>query len=201
MQAEPATAGASWTALPTASPDSLPKASPDSVVTESGQSAGLVRQAPTLEDTPEAGEEAGPDPLASAQGPVYTWQDGEYTRRVRLQVDLVVQPSRENRGDDIVARDDGVESIVRKQPRHEQSDVQPVFRTDSGRIMTLPGGIVVVLDPEWDAERVNRFFSGHGIARSRLREQIFAVNAFVVATDPGLPRSTWRTCWRARRGC
>ena len=37
-------------------------------------------------------------------------------------------------------------------------DPQPVFLSDSGELMTLPGGIVVVLDPEWDADETAAFF-------------------------------------------
>ena len=57
---------------------------------------------------------------ASAQGAEYTWQDGPTTRRMLLQIDLVAQPTSENRADDVVAADQGELSIVRKQERHEQ---------------------------------------------------------------------------------
>ena len=95
----------------------------------------------------------GPSVAASAQGAEYTWQDGPTTRRMRLQIDLVAQPTSENRADDVVAADQGELSIVRKQERHEQGAGDPVFRTESGHLVTFPGGVLVMLDGEWDAAR------------------------------------------------
>ena len=64
---------------------------------------------------------------------------------------------------------------------------EPVFRTASGELMTLPGGVVLVLDASWDQAAVSAFFAQHGIGQSRLTEQSFGTNAFLVDTQPGLP--------------
>ena len=64
---------------------------------------------------------------------------------------------------------------------------EPVFRTASGELMTLPGGVVLVLDASWDEAAVDAFFVQHGIARSSVMEQSFGANAFLVDTGPGLP--------------
>ena len=66
--------------------------------------------------------------------------------------------------DDIIVREGHTESIVEWQPRHDQQDTQPVFRPDSGSIVTLPGGVLLVLDGEWSQTRVDTFFAGQGIA-------------------------------------
>ena len=99
---------------------------------------------------------------ASAQGAEYTWQDGSTTRRMRLQIDLAAQPTSENRADDVVAADQGELSIVRKQERHEQGAGDPVFRTESGHLVTFPGGVLVMLDGEWDAARVQQLLRRPG---------------------------------------
>ena len=64
---------------------------------------------------------------------------------------------------------------------------EPVFRTESGALMTLPGGVVLVLDASWDEATVEGFFAEHGIARSSVTEQSFGANAFLVDTEPGFP--------------
>ena len=127
----------------------------------------------------------GPGVAASTQGAEYTWQDGSTTRRMRLQTDLAAQPTSENRDDDVVAADQGELSIVRKQERHEQGAGDPVFRTESGHLVTFPGGVLVMLDGEWDAARVQSFFARHGIAMSRVEGQTFGPNAFLVSTASG----------------
>ena len=64
---------------------------------------------------------------------------------------------------------------------------EPVFRTESGALMTLPGGVILVLDASWDEAAVDAFFAQHGIARSGVTEQSFGANAYLVDTGPGLP--------------
>ena len=122
---------------------------------------------------------------ASEQGAEYTWQDGGVTRRMRLQLDLVAQPTSQNRDDDVVAVDQGDVSIVRKQESDQQGVGEPVFRTESGHLVTFPGGVIIMLDGEWDAARVRRFFSEQGIDMSRVEAQNFGPNAFLVSTESG----------------
>ena len=51
--------------------------------------------------------------------------------------------------------------------------------------MTFPGGVLVMLDGEWDAARVRSFFAGQGIDMSRVEGQTFGPNAFLVSTASG----------------
>ena len=69
----------------------------------------------------------------------------------------------------------------------ESDDAELVFRTASGELMTLPGGVILVLDASWDQAAVEGFFAQHGIAQSSVTEQSFGANAFLVDTEPGLP--------------
>ena len=120
-------------------------------------------------------------------GQEYTWHDGDRVRRITLESGLVVQPSSQNTASDIVTRDDGESSIVQRQAWHATSDTQPVFRSQSGQLLTLPGGVLLALDDAWDEARVNRFFSENGISTSNVEQQDWGVNAFFIRTKPGMP--------------
>ena len=81
----------------------------------------------------------------------------------------------------------GEEDASGRSDSRADSDGSPVFYDDSGRRMTLPGGVLLVLDPEWDESRVKGFFAANDIALSRVEEEDFATNAYFISTDPGLP--------------
>ena len=158
-------------------------------------SSGLVSGKPTPTPQPEPQPVATPDgPLAKAslgargaadRGVLHSWQDGARTRRAWLQTGLVLQPSTRNTDDDVVIRGSGQGSIVERTPRHDSEDTQPVFRSEAGTLMTLPGGVVLVLDPDWGEKRINAFFADHGIASDQAEERSFAPNAFLIETSPG----------------
>ena len=116
----------------------------------------------------------------SVQGPVYTYADGARAVRVRLQPDLEVS------GDGSVARSGG-EHIVTKDSSRRSTGL-PVFRSESsGTLMTLPGGVLLVLDAEWSTAETNAFFARNRIKLSRVSALDIAVNSFFVETDPGFP--------------
>ena len=121
------------------------------------------------------------------QGTVYTWEDGDRTQRVVLQDDLAVQDNDSIAPDDEVVARGVVDSIVQKGP-NEVADARPVFRSESGGgLMTLPGGILLALDPEWDEQQVEEFFTENGISLDRTSELDFIENGFLIDTEPGLP--------------
>ena len=121
------------------------------------------------------------------QGTVYTYQDGDRTFRVVLQEDLAVQKTTTLTPDDEVLVRGAGESIVRKQTKHGQ-DALPVFRSElGGGLMTLPGGVLLVLDPTWDNSKVQSFFSENDISPERTSELDFIPNGFFVETVPGFP--------------
>ena len=131
----------------------------------------------TEEVTTGAGEAA--NSLDRGGGPEYTWQDGDDTRTVRLQTSLTV--TRE-RGDDGRRA-----SIVPRSEQGTDAESLPVFRSESGSLMTLPGGILLLLDPDWDEARIDQFFADHQISGDRVSERAFGENAFFVETAPGFP--------------
>ena len=116
---------------------------------------------------------------------VYTWRDGDRTERVVLQAGLTVQKTATNRPEDVVVFRGEATSIVQLQPRHGP-DAQPVFRSESGgELMTLPGGVLLSLDPDWNTTQVEDFFRGHNIPEGRRSEIAFLPNGFLVETEPG----------------
>ena len=160
----------------------LPEAQPD----DSGGSAVLLvggHGAPrrpgaglTAEATTGAGGAA--SSFEQGAGPEYTWQDGDDTRTVRLQSSLTVTHG---------SRDDDGASVVPRSAQGAGADSRPVFRSQSGALMTLPGGILLLLDPDWDQSRIDQFFAEHQISRDRVSERAFGENAFFVETAPGFP--------------
>ena len=138
--------------------------------------------------------------LSQDQGDVYTWEDGDRTLNVVLQEDLVVQNSADiTPGVEVVARG-AAESIVRKQTGSTQ-DGLPVFRSQSGGgLMTLPGGILLSLDSEWDQAQIESFFSQNGISMGQVSELGFLPNGFLVETEPGFPSLNLANSLAAQEG-
>ena len=137
-----------------------------------------------MEERPSAGTSAVGNESSQA-ATVYTWQDGDRTQRVLLQEDLAVQKKDTNTSGDVVVAKSGETSIVLKQAEPEQDD-GPVFRSESGgTLMTLPGGVLLKLDSNWDQETVEKFLSDNGIDAERASPIGFIENAFFVETEPG----------------
>ena len=144
---------------------------------------GPVQEAssqPLSETADSSGKDAG-------GGNVYTWQDGDRTMNIVLQDDLVAQSKSGNTPKDTIVAEGGGYSILSKQYQYGSGD-QPVFKSESGGgLMTLPGGVMLVLDPEWDQAAVDKFFEGNGIKPDQVSELGFLDNAFFVETDAGFP--------------
>ena len=131
------------------------------------------------------------------QGTVYTYQDGKKARRVILQPRPVVRETIADTAEDGAvkrgrAEDGGVKRSEVDSGVHKQAELagdgQLVFRSESGgELMTLPGGVLLALDPQWDRDAVESFFSRNGIALERASELDFLDNGFFVETEPGFP--------------
>ena len=198
----PAPAPATGAAQPAAT--AAPAASPGDRTPKPQAAAGVERRPGSGEPETRTGkptktrvasaratkDSTGSGASGSSPGREYRWHDGDRVETVTLESGLVAQPSSRNTADDIVTRDDGRTSIVRRQARHATSDTQPVFRSPGGQLMTLPGGVLLVLDDSWDEARVDRFFADSGISRSDAGSRDWAVNAFFIRTKPGFPSLT-----------
>ena len=136
---------------------------------------------------PDSSRKGGPDDSGPVEGAPYTWQDGDRTMTVKLQTDLVVEKDSGGLPRDVVPADEGGTNVVRSADGQSKSDTLPVFRSESGGLMTLPGGVLLVLSSEWSQAKTNAFFSGNGIKMDRVSELDYAANGFFVETDPGFP--------------
>ena len=123
-------------------------------------------------------EQVGPD-----QGQPYTWQDGDRTLTVLLQDDLTV-----TQDGDIASKEDIAARTIRSDTVDKAASAGlPVFRSQSGSLMTLPGGVLVALDEIWGRTETDAFFSDNGIEPERVSELDYLTNGFFVVTDPGFP--------------
>ena len=122
----------------------------------------------------------------AAQGSVYTWHDGDREMRAVLQNDVPLS----NDSGPVVA---GSATAENGQDGSEDgggydNTVLPVFKSESGGgEMTLPGGVILLLDESWDEAGVERFFAKNGINFSRLTEIEFLDNAYLIETEAGFP--------------
>ena len=187
-----ATLPAKATASPSVAADSAPAftptpaadvglefAPPDSSGT-SGKDEGI-----TISDQDRS--QKGGESNAPVQGRSYTWEDGDRTLAAYLQTDLVVDDGSDDSPRDVVAANAGGGNIVKGTGGRSDGGTLPVFRSESGTLMTLPGGVLLVLDPEWSAAQVSSFFSSNGIKLNRVSELSYAPNGFFVETEPGFP--------------
>ena len=116
----------------------------------------------------------------SVQGQTYTWEDGGRTLMAYLQTDIVVEKGSDGLPRDIVAADEGGTNIVRSADRQSKGDTLPVFRSESGELMTLPGGVLLVLSAQWSRSETNAFFSSNGIKMDRVSELGYVANGFFI---------------------
>ncbi len=106
---------------------------------------------------------------------------------VKLQTDLVVEKGSGGLPRDVVSADEGGTNVVRSADGQSNSDALPVFRSESGALMTLPGGVLLVLSSAWSQAETNAFFSNNGIKMGRVSELDYVANGFFVETEPGFP--------------
>ena len=139
----------------------------------------------TKDERPKSGQGG-----TSPQGRPYTWQDGERTITVLLQEDLTVgedgklathTPSQSNEQSGLGARDSAGSANSNEEPAF------PVFRSHSGSIMTLPGGVLLALDETWNRVQTDAFFTLNSIQMSKVSELDYLANGFFIDTDPGFP--------------
>ena len=150
-------------------------------------SGSSKRQDPIAGGDPASSQKGVPGADGPVQGDAYTWEDGDRTLTAYLQTDLVVEKDSGGLPRDVVAANDGGGNVVRGADAQSKSDTLPVFRSESGDLMTLPGGVLLVLDPEWNEAQVSSFFSDNGIKLAQVSELSYAVNGFFIETEPGFP--------------
>ena len=124
---------------------------------------------------------------STIQGEIYTYEDGDRTLNVVLQGDLALKNNSAVTSDEKVLMLGPSQSIVKSADGGGQAGL-PVFRSESGGgLMTLPGGVLLALDPEWEQSQVENFFSSNGISPEQVSELGFMQNGFLVETEAGFP--------------
>ena len=174
---------------PSPAPTDAPAQQPAATQTPVPLKLPVVTDKPLLEISPmdPSTKVVRDDKADSGQGNIYTWEDGDRTLRAVLQTDLVVQETTSNSPEDVVVELGTRNSIVRRNEGHGQAH-GPVFRSESGGgLMTLPGGVVLVLDEKWTESEIEDFFSQNDIPADGWSELGFLENGFLVQTEPGLP--------------
>ncbi len=144
-----------------------------------------VAQAIEVEDREEGPKKkTGAGRPTPPEGQVYTWKDGDRSSRAFLQADLVVSQEGAVSPVGIPVARTAQGRIVRVASASEVEG-QPVFRSSSGALMTLPGGVLLVFDPAWGEGEMDAFFTANGIGTDRVSPLGAIPNGFVVATEPG----------------
>ena len=123
-----------------------------------------------------------PDQRPSAQDWQYTWQDGNRTMIVLLQPDLTAA----NDGR-IRSRDTKAAAAGSVRSAKAGSGAMPMFRSPSGTLMTLPGGVLLALDRTWTETEINAFLARNGIKSARVSELGYIANGVCVASGPRQP--------------
>ena len=150
-------------------------------------SGTFKKQEPIGVVDPDSTQKGGPGASGPVQGDPHTWQDGDRAMTVKLQTDLVVEKDSGGLPRDVVPASEGGTNVVRSADGQSKSDTLPVFRSESGALMTLPGGVLLVLSSEWSQAETNAFFSDNGIKIGRVSELDYVANGFFVETGPGFP--------------
>ena len=145
------------------------------------------KQEPIAVVDPDSPQKGGAGATGPFEGDPYTWQDGDRTMTVKLQTDLVVEKGSGGLPRDVVPANEDGTNIARSADGQSKSDTLPVFRSESGALMTLPGGVLLVLSSEWSQAETNAFFSNNGIKMDRVSELGYVANGFFVETEPGFP--------------
>ena len=117
----------------------------------------------------------------------YAWKDGDRTLTVTLQPDLVVDEDDSDTSKSGASVGASGGAVVKSADGQGQKSGQPVFKSQSGALMTLPGGVLLVLDADWTATEVNAFLAGNGIKLDQVSELDFVDNGYFVETEPGFP--------------
>ena len=152
----------------------MPYATPDSKDDDGHTAAANHGIAASNADSPvkQAEETADWEP---AQDEIYVWQDGDREMRAYLQTDLTADPQ----GAVIPSTDTSSGS------GNADTTGLPVFRSESGALMTLPGGVLVCLNPEWSDTQIETFFISNDVAMSAVSPMEYLDDCFEVETDPG----------------
>ena len=67
----------------------------------------------------------------------------------------------------------------------DEEPAYPVFLSQLGQAMTLPGGVLLALDPAWTKVRTDAFFRNNGVSSANISELVYLADGFFIETEPG----------------
>ena len=156
-----------------------------SVVRAGGVTQVSPVTSPLDADPQQSAARAAPQAIQGTQTE-YTWEDGDRTLTVTLQTDLVIEERIGGALTDALATTPSG-NVVRSANSRGRSTGLPVFTSPSGEFMTLPGGVLLLLDQDWPEALVKRFFADNVISRSDVSELGWIDNGYFIETAPGFP--------------
>ena len=127
--------------------------------------------------------------VGGGRGVPYTYWDGNEQRTVWLQPDSPSGEQGESSRGGGAAGGKAAEVVGRVEDRG-RADGELVFLSESGSEMRLPGGVIVLLDPDWSAAQTAEFFTGNKIEASLVSDFEPFENGFFVDAEPGLASLT-----------
>ena len=157
------------------------------------QSEPQNQEQPGITEIPEYSESEIFRARPAEDGKKYIWQDGEYTISLweaenlvmeRTDADEQSEQSSAIAPEDVIAVNDNLR-VVKKQSWHQLGDdVFPVLVTANGEWKALPGGVLVVLDPEMRQANIDAFFAKMEL--TQISKMDFTKNAYLIETEPGI---------------
>ena len=151
--------------------------------------SGLIPKTPASPQETGGVSQGGPQPQSGPDQKVPKfWRDGD-----RLVPVEVLDPPGTGASGNGRARDSGASDQEQRSVQERRSD--PSGDGESAEIqvsvggvpVSLPGGVVVTLEPAWSRAETDAFFAANGIGSERVSELGFTTNAFLVETAPGIP--------------
>ena len=132
----------------------------------------------------------------------YTWSDGEHVRTVMLAPSLWVggNGTTIESSDGEVAKVIGPVSKAATGPTAAAVPRHPVFRSATGELMTLPGGVLVIFDGSWSKQKVEALFARAEVTSDRVEPLVGFENGFYVSTEPGFPSLELANEWAGMKG-
>ena len=160
---------------------------------------GGAGQSSPVTSPPEANPEKGVQQANEETQTEYAWEDGDRTLTVTLQTDLVLEESTGEVVEGSLAETPS-DIGVRSADADGGNTGLPVFKSSSGALMTLPGGVLLLLDRDWSETRVNQFFADNGIALADVSELEWIDNGYFIETAPGFPSLTLANALAGQEG-
>lgn len=121
---------------------------------------------------------------AGLEARTYTWRDGDRTLKAVLLTESEASEVLAGASAGRDPEEGGRQGIVAAVSAARAAG-QPVFRSSSGRLMMLPGGVLLVVDPKWSEEETAALLAANGVSMSLVTPFDWLPNGYLIETEPG----------------